>query len=243
MTPEPASTTPEALFAGRLAADPGSPLITSYDDATGERAELSAKSVANWIAKTHFLLTDEVGAVPGQRVFVTLPVHWLAAPILFGAWFAGLEVVTDPASADVVFGDAPTLAGLELPDVDDIFAVSLLSMARSAEPPPGALDYAAAARPQPDNWNSVRAQATASLPALDGVSRSQLAVQAGELAAEAGLANAGRLLYSGAEFGAAAWLLALLAPLAVGGSTVLVRNPDPEKMAARVISEQVTVVR
>jgi non-ribosomal peptide synthetase component E (peptide arylation enzyme) len=33
----------------------------------------------------------------------------------------------------------------------------------------------------------------------------------------------------------------LLAPLAVGGSVVLVRNPDPAKAAARAETEHVTV--
>ena len=92
---------PEQQFAARLAADPGSPLVTFYDDATGERAELSAKSLGNWVAKTHFLLMDELGAAVGDRAFARLPVHWLAAPILLGCWYAGLEVVTDPAAATV----------------------------------------------------------------------------------------------------------------------------------------------
>ena len=35
-----------------LAANPAGPRITFYDDATGERIELSSVTLANWAAKT-----------------------------------------------------------------------------------------------------------------------------------------------------------------------------------------------
>ncbi|HET6211502.1 MAG TPA: TIGR03089 family protein, partial [Micromonosporaceae bacterium] len=41
-----------ALLARAVAAEPARPLITYYDDATGERTELSAATLANWVAKT-----------------------------------------------------------------------------------------------------------------------------------------------------------------------------------------------
>jgi len=100
-----ADPTPEALFDARLARDPGGPLITFYDDATGERAELSAKSLANWIAKTYALLTDSLGLAPGDTAQVSLPVHWLAVPVLFGCWYAGLTVQPGRPSS-VAFADA-----------------------------------------------------------------------------------------------------------------------------------------
>ena len=49
------------------------PRITSYDDASGERIELSTVTLANWAAKTANLLRDELGAGPGSRVAVLLP--------------------------------------------------------------------------------------------------------------------------------------------------------------------------
>lgn len=233
---------PEQLFAARLAADPGGPLVTFYDDATGERAELSAKSLANWVAKTHFLLMDELGAGRGDQAFVRLPVHWLAAPILLGCWFAGLEVVTDPAGASVAFGDAESLSALTDPDrLDGAFAVSLLSMARPSTPPPGMSDYASSARPMPDKWATVQPQAGPEDPALAGRSRAQLSLAAQQAADELGLGPSGRLLWSSPWSGPQDWITSLLAPLAVGGSVVLVRNPDPAKAAARAAAERVTV--
>lgn len=232
---------PEQLFADRLAADPGGPLVTFYDDASGERAELSAKSLANWVAKTHFLLLDELGAAPGDRAFVRLPVHWLAAPVLLGCWYAGLEVVTDPAGASVAFGDADSLLGAQVDRLEDVFAVSLLSMARPSTPPPGMADYTTSVRPMPDSWREVTAQAGPDVAALAGQTRAELVAAAHQAAAELGLAAGGRLLWTAPWTGPADWIAAVLAPLVVGGSVVLVRNPDPAKAASRAEAERVTV--
>src|SRR5262245_66226190 len=49
------------------AADPTRPLLTWYDDTTGERTELSGATLGNWVAKTANLLVDGVGAGPGDR--------------------------------------------------------------------------------------------------------------------------------------------------------------------------------
>jgi uncharacterized protein (TIGR03089 family) len=237
------TNTPEALFAARLLADPGRPLVTFYDDETGERAELSAKSLGNWVAKTHFLLLDELGLAPGDRAFVRLPVHWLAAPVLLGCWFAGLEVVTDPAGADVAFADAGSLAVLDPPtlaSVPDVYSVSLLSMARSAEPPAGSSDYAASVRPQPDAWATVSAQTGPDGAALDGRSRALLAEDAVRAAQSAGLDRQGRLLWTSRRLDGSDWVSALLAPIAVGGSTVLVRHPQLERRQAVITAEHIT---
>src|SRR5690606_33707705 len=56
--------TPADLLSSALAADPGRPLVTFYDDATGERVELSVATFAYWVAKTANLLQDELSAEP-----------------------------------------------------------------------------------------------------------------------------------------------------------------------------------
>jgi uncharacterized protein (TIGR03089 family) len=233
---------PESVFAARISGDPSRPLLTFYDDETSERAELSAKSLGNWVAKTQSLLLDELGVAVGERAFVSLPVHWLAAPVLLGCWFAGLEVVSTATDAVVAFGDADALSGADLGNVEDSFAVSLLPMARSSEPPHGMNDYAAAVRPQPDSWAGVRAQAGPSDAALNGLSRTAVVEAAQASASQLGLADGGRLMWTQDSFAADDWVSALLAPLVVGGSTVLVRNADPAKQSAREISEHVTIV-
>jgi uncharacterized protein (TIGR03089 family) len=231
--------TPESLFSARVATDPSSPFVTFYDDATGERAELSAKSLGNWVAKTHFFLMDELGLGVGDTAFVALPVHWLAAPIAFGCWFAGLTLVDRPDGASVAFGTADLLAGQSsLPP--DTLAVSMLSMGRSDEPPAGMLDYAAAVRPMPDAWTTVRAQAGADDDALDTVSRSALADDAA--ATTAGTTGEWRMLRSAPWADLADLARTLVAPLTRQGSLVLVRNGDPAALERRIASERVTVV-
>lgn len=71
----PASTPAQAL-AGELRRDPGRPLVTFYDDATGERVELSVATFDNWVAKTAGFLQDGLSAQPGDRVTLLLPPHW-----------------------------------------------------------------------------------------------------------------------------------------------------------------------
>src|ERR1700692_5125321 len=67
------------------------PRITYYDDAIGERIELSTVTFANWAAKTANLLRDELGASAGTRVAILLPAHWQTAAVVFGAWWVGAE--------------------------------------------------------------------------------------------------------------------------------------------------------
>ena len=132
-----------------MAADPAGPRITYYDDATGERIELSTVTLANWAAKTGNLLRDELGAGPGSRVAVLLPAHWQTAGVLFGIWWIGAEVVLGRRSR-------PTsrCAPLDrLADADDavgVGEVAVLSLDPFGKPVPdlpvGVTDYATAVR-------------------------------------------------------------------------------------------------
>src|SRR5213076_3247234 len=98
----PARTFPE-LIAARLQGDPGQPLVTAYDDATGERTELSVTTYANWVSKTANLFTDDLGLDAGDTVLLDLPAHWLVPVFLGAAWSSALAVTTDPSVAhDVV---------------------------------------------------------------------------------------------------------------------------------------------
>ena len=84
------------LLAEQLRRDPARPLVTFYDDATGERVELSVTTYANWVAKTAGLLQDELDA-RARRHRAGRPAHALARPGLAGrrlvAW--GSRVTDD----------------------------------------------------------------------------------------------------------------------------------------------------
>src|SRR5689334_20881629 len=105
-----ASPTVVAAFAAVIASDATRPLVTFYDDATGERTELSGATLGNWVAKTANMLVDDLDAGPGQWASVLLPPHWQTAAVLLGCWTAGLAVTTRPEPADVSFVDAVTAA-------------------------------------------------------------------------------------------------------------------------------------
>ena len=236
-----AATTPEDLFSRARTLDPARPLVTFYDDATGERAELSAASLGNWIAKTHFLLIDELGLGVGDRAYIDVPLHWLDLVVRFGAWSAGLEVVTDPGDAAVAFVG---VAGLDATaGIDEVYALALAPWGQgfSGAPPAGSTDFVAAVRPQADAWATVRPAATPDDPALDGRPRSELVAAATARAGELGLTDGARLLVGERPDGGLE-IVDVLAALTVGGTVVLLRNAPATTTDRRIAQENVTHV-
>jgi uncharacterized protein (TIGR03089 family) len=102
-------TTPSDLLSDALRRDGSRPLLTYYDDATGERVELSVATTANWVAKTAGFLTDELGVDAGDLVTVRLPLHWQTAVVLLACWAAGAQVSFDDGG--VVTFTTPAEAG------------------------------------------------------------------------------------------------------------------------------------
>src|SRR5829696_1489738 len=152
-----------------MAADPTGPRITYYDDATGERIELSTVTLANWAAKTGNLLRDQLGAGPGSRVAVLLPAHWQTAAVLFGIWWIGAEVVLDglpEEEADVALCTADRLS--EADDTVGMGEIAVLSLDPFGKPatglPVGVTDYATSVRVHGDQISPEHQPG----PALDG---------------------------------------------------------------------------
>ena len=97
-------TTFTTLLGSLLRADPGRPLVTYYDHATGERVELSVTTYANWVAKAASLLSEEHDLERGQGLHLDLPTHWLGPVFLGAAWTVGLVVTTADEADAVVCG-------------------------------------------------------------------------------------------------------------------------------------------
>jgi uncharacterized protein (TIGR03089 family) len=243
---------PAALLANARDRDPARPLLTHYDDATGERVELSAATLDNWVAKTANLLQDEFDVGPGSTVAVALPVHWQTAAVLLGVWSCG-AAVADTATedegrlsdVDVVLAAQDRLPALEEEEGDaELLGLSLhplgLGMAGYAGP---ARDFALEVRTHGDVFTPYEApQSTAPGLRLGGMELTLggLVSAARELADRLGIGAGERLLvdeHVAAEAGPVAWLLA---PLAAGASLVLVRNPFEDKLARRAADERVT---
>ena len=124
MTHVPATL--DAALASALARDGARPLVTFYDDATGERVELSATTLANWVSKTVNFLVDTCGVGPGSRVSLHLPRHWLLAVWALAADAVGAEIVVgamEPAlGVDVaVVGPEILSAASPVPDADRVW--------------------------------------------------------------------------------------------------------------------------
>jgi uncharacterized protein (TIGR03089 family) len=231
-----------------LAADPGRPLLTFYDDATGERVELSVATFDNWVAKTANLLCDGLAAEPGGRVGLLLPLHWQAAVWCVAAWAAGLVVdLADPASAEIVVTGPDELdraAAASAAGAAEVVALSLRPLGgRFAEPlPPGVLDYGLEVAGYGDRFAPVAPPAAAD-PAL---AAGDLALNQGDLAGvelrRLGLARGDRVLTAEAYATWPALRAGLVGPMAAGASLVLCRNLDPGKIVDRVAAERVTVV-
>jgi uncharacterized protein (TIGR03089 family) len=227
-------STPEQQFAELLAAAPSRPFVTYYDEASGERAELSVKSLANWVVKTHHLLSTELGLGVGDTALVAVPAHWISVPILLGCLTAGLELTAEGA-ADVAFVAPESVPGA---DAGDVYAIAPGSAAvgfRDAVPA-GALDYVSSVRPQEDKWPSVRLAAGPDDPCLPGLTR----VEVVDRARAIGLAPGERLLTTRRWSGPDDWLQAVLAPLAVHGSVVIVTNASADVVQRRAEQERAT---
>lgn len=231
------ATLTDALLDPLLGADPMGPRITYYDDATGERIELSTVTLANWAAKTANLLRDELGAGPGSRVAVLLPAHWQTAAVLLGVWWIGAEVVLLPP-ADVALCTAD-----RLDEADDAVAggeVAVLSLdpfgASAPDLPIGVTDYATAVRVHGD---SVVA-ATTPGPPLDGRSVVDVLAAARSTAVERGWTSSDRVMSDRGWSTSGELIDNFLAVLAAGASLVQCAHPDPGLLDRRKTTEKVT---
>ena len=228
----------DALLDPLLGADRMGPRITYYDDATGERIELSTATLANWAAKTANLLRDDLGAGPGSRVAVLLPAHWQTAAVMLGVWWIGAEVVLSGGSADIALCTADRLA-----EADDMVAggeVAVLSLDPFGAPVPdlpvGVTDYATAVRVHGDQVAGERSPG----PALDTRPVEDV-LEAARLSARARGLTAGDRVMSDRPWSTPQELIDhLLAVLAARASLVQLVNPDLAVLDRRRMTEKVT---
>lgn len=169
-------SSPADVLRHLVTTDPGRPRITVYDDTDsptrGERVELSARVLANWVAKAANLLQDELDVTPGSLVRLDLPPHWRTLYWALAVWSVGgcVEVpahrcapaadadagspppdagaaAAAPAFADgasIVVTDDAAAAALAVEDSGHAVLVTLAALARSAAGPvpTGAVDEA-----------------------------------------------------------------------------------------------------
>ncbi len=231
------------------------PLLTFYDDATGERVDLTAAELGTWAARTASLLRDGCRLRAGDSAAALLPPHWQTAAVLLGAWSLGVAVSYRPwATAglapagpdqedplDAVFVSRQRLdSWLEaVPPARHRFVLDLDGTA-TPEAPAGYRNYLTEVLRYPGDtppYASIPASAPAS---PDGTTYHQWETIARELAAAMDLRPGDRLLVdAGQHEQPVTWLLA---PLVAGATIVLCANLDHDTLDARICAEQVTRV-
>jgi uncharacterized protein (TIGR03089 family) len=238
MMPAELPTTPDtvpALLATQVSAEPGRPLVTWYDHADGARVELSVVTTANWVAKTAGLLRDVLGAERGSRVTVDLPAHWQSAVWVLATWTLG-AVLVPPGSADVdVAVVGPNVLDGDVPDAHEVVATALhpLGARFVATLPVGVTDFGGEVLAMPDAFAPhlpVGADALAYVDQAGPIVQAGLVELAAARATSLGLGGGGRLLSTTDPTTLEGALTTVLAPLVVGGSLVLVSNPDPGRI-------------
>ncbi len=231
----PVESVTAALLGPLLRGDPHRPRLTTYT--SGFRTELSTASLANWSAKVAGLLLDELGCVRGDVVYVGVGAGWQTAPILLGAWWAGLTV-SDQDLPGAVAAFVPDGADPGLGSAEEVFVVS--------GHPLGAPSRSVAAY-QRDFTTAVLPQADRFSPRGDAAAAAFLDAE-GEIGVADLLASArAQALPDGARLmSTLAWTLpggiavSLLAALAVGGSLVWSDSTGPA-LADQAAAERATV--
>jgi len=237
-------STPAELFRAAAGSDPARPFVTFYDDASGERVELSYTTFDNWVAKTANLINEDLAAQPGERFSLLLPTHWQTAVWLVACWTVGVVAAPglEPVDANHVVCSPEHLeramdcAGQKVV-VHGPGARSPLTL------PPGVYDYAAEVPAYADQFAPFHVVKDSD-PALDvdgrTLSEAQVVDAARAAAARWELGGSDRVL-TDADLGAFEGLLAgLLAPMAAGASVVLCRNLDEAAVERRIKAERVT---
>jgi uncharacterized protein (TIGR03089 family) len=219
-----AGTLPE-LFSAAVRRDGASPFLTYYDDASGERIELSALTTANWVAKTANLLVDEYDLQAGETVAIGLPPHWLGVVWALSTWSAGASLTTGAATIAITGPD------FGLRGTRETIASALLPLGgRFREPiPAGVHDYGAEVYNHPDVFVPFDPP-TADLPAYDARTHAELIASA-EPITERVLTTASLVTPDGVG--------TLVGVIAGGGSIVLCRHLDAALLDRRIADEKV----
>jgi uncharacterized protein (TIGR03089 family) len=235
--------TPASVLADILRSDPAKPRVTFYEDTAGpgrgERIELSAKVLANWISKAGNALQDEYDLGPGSVVRLALPPHWRALYWSFAVWAVGATVdLAGGPAPDLLICDDPTLADTLRPSAGDVVLVTLEALARAHRGPipAGAMDEARELATYADQFVALTQPAPDDLALITDEARApyRSVVPPRDWPANTRVSLCG---------GLAQVLESTLAVWAVDGSVVLARNgqhaglePQPERLAAERVT-------
>lgn len=218
---------PHEVLPALLRADPAAPRVTYYDDTDGptrgERIELSGKVLNNWVSKAGNLLVEELDVEPGRVVALDLPAeHWRTLYWALAVWAAGGTVTDDVTAADIVVSTSADAA-----DPADLVLMTLAALARSAPDavPAGSIDEAKELATYADLFEALEEA---------GPEDEALAVDAGRWTYADLVEPADEPTRRLVRGDLADVLRGALAAWGAGGSVLLCRGTDDEKLAQRL---------
>jgi uncharacterized protein (TIGR03089 family) len=222
-------------LAEALRRDAAQPLVTQIW-ADGRRAELSARTFENNVAKAANLLQDDLDAEPGTTLLLDVPLHWqvsvwlTAAALTSSRVVVGLDSMPNSTShIDAAFVDRHHVDGSsDYP----AYVVSLHPLGLpEGDIPTGGIDLAREVRAHSDvfvAFSSPDPQAPWLAFADDELTQIQAIDEAITLAEAIGLERGGRLLISGDLTRNSVLALSAL-PLAYGASIVMCADSDVDQ--------------
>ena len=227
------------LFAQRLQLDGAAPLVTYYDDSTGERVELSATTFDNWVAKTANLMRDELMVEDGDVVQVDLPLHWQALVWVQAAWTAGAVVELGShvgGATPAVTVSTPDRMAQALGDERVALSLRPLGLPCKDALPAGVHDYATSV---PGHGDHFQASSTAiEGPALvigDAITSHVALLAVADLV---GLTQGQRILRVGALATLDDVVQGWVAPIRAQGSVVVVNGAADHERLARIVADE-----
>jgi uncharacterized protein (TIGR03089 family) len=229
---------PAEVLAAMLRSDPGRPRVTFYEDSPGptqgERIELSAKVLANWVSKAANALQEEWDLAPGSAVRLALPPHWRSLYWALAVWSVGATVVLDDGPSDLVVTDDVALVAAS-PGPRVLVTLAALARGAAVPPPPDVMDEARELSTYADQFSPWEEPAPSDVALRDGASTTAYET----VVPQGGWADGSRVHTADGDLGQV--LATALAAWAVDGSLVLSRGSGPEGgRAARLGAEGVT---
>ena len=149
---------PGEVWRALVAADPARPCVTSYD-ASGGRVELSRATVDNWVSKTSNMLIDGLGAQPGDRVAIALPLHWQSLAWLLACWSVGAVACPGapgqvPPDTQFAVADVDRLEAALDSGAEEVVGTSLHPLGLPlSDAPPMVTDYTVEVRSHGDHFS------------------------------------------------------------------------------------------
>jgi len=240
------------------------PFLTWYDDARGQRVELSFKTFDNWVAKVANLLVEELGAGPGDRVAAVLVDHWQTAVVLAACWRAGVGVVVvEPGAGGAALAAALDAGGAVAAFVREEWVAEAAAVVAAAPGRPALVALTADLAGRSEHDLGAALNFTRAVPAMgdlfpgaadlegealrlvpDTAAAATMAGLLGEaarLAGRTGLGDGDRLLSGLGLLTPAGAATGLLAPFGSGAGVVLASAFEPARFWKRVADERVTV--